>query len=30
MGASYAALADSFKLGISTIDYVIKEICEAI
>jgi len=30
MGASYAALADSFRLGISTIHYIIKEVCEAI
>jgi len=29
-GASFAALADSFRLGISTIHYVIKEVCEAI
>jgi len=29
-GASYAALADSFRLGISTIHYIIKEVCEAI
>jgi len=28
--ASYAALADSFRLGISTIHYIIKEVCEAI
>jgi len=30
MGVSYAALADSFRLGISTIHYVTKEVCEAI
>jgi len=29
-GASYAALADSFGLGISTVRYIIKEVCEAI
>jgi hypothetical protein len=29
-GMSYAALADSFRLGISTIHYTIKEVCEAI
>jgi len=29
-GASYAALADSFRLGISTIHYIIKAFCEAI
>jgi hypothetical protein len=29
-GASYAALADSFRLGISTIHYIIKEVFEAI
>jgi len=29
-GASYAALADSFRLGIPTIHYIIKEVCEAI
>jgi len=29
-GASYAALADSFRLGISTIHYIIKEVCEAV
>jgi len=29
-GLSYATLADSFRLGISTIPYKIKEICEAI
>jgi hypothetical protein len=29
-GASYAALADYFSLGISTIHYIIKEVCEAI
>jgi len=28
-GASYAALEDSFRLGISTIHYIIKEVCEA-
>ena len=28
--ASYAALTDSFRLGISTIHYIIKEVCEAI
>jgi hypothetical protein len=28
--ASYAALADSFRLGISNIHYIIKEVCEAI
>jgi len=28
--ASYAALADSFSLGISTIHYIIKEVCESI
>jgi len=27
---SYAALADSFRLGISTIHYIMKEVCEAI
>ena len=30
MGMSYAALADSFRLGISAIHYVIREVCEAI
>ena len=30
MAVSYAALADSFRLRISTIHYVIKEVCEAI
>ena len=30
MGASYAALAHSFRLRISTIHYTIKEVCEAI
>jgi hypothetical protein len=30
MGASYAALADSFRLRISTIHYIIKEVDEAI
>ena len=29
-GAFYAALADSFRLGTSTIHYIIKEVCEAI
>jgi len=29
-GASYAALADSFRFGISTVHYIIKEVCEAI
>ena len=29
-GASYASLADSFRLGISTAHYIIKEVCEAI
>jgi hypothetical protein len=29
-GASYAALADSFRLGISTIHYIIKEVCETL
>jgi hypothetical protein len=29
-GPSYAALADSFRLGISTIHYIIEEVCEAI
>jgi hypothetical protein len=29
MGASYAALADSVRLGISTIHYIIKEVCKA-
>jgi len=29
-GASYAALADSFRLGISAVHYIIKEVCEAI
>ena len=29
-GASYAALADCFRLGISTVHYIIKEVCEAI
>jgi len=29
-GASYAALAESFRLGISTVHYIIKEVCEAI
>jgi len=29
-GASYAALAYSFRLRISTIHYIIKEVCEAI
>jgi len=29
-GASYAALADSFRFGISAIHYIIKEVCEAI
>jgi hypothetical protein len=29
-GMSYAALADSFRLGLSTIHYIIKEVCEAI
>jgi len=29
MSASYAALADSFSLGISTMHYIIKEVCEA-
>jgi len=29
-GASYAALADSFRFGISAIHYVIKEVREAI
>ena len=28
MGVSYAALADSFTLGISTIHYISKEVCE--
>jgi len=28
--ASYAALEDSFRLGISTIHYIIKEVCEAL
>ena len=28
--ASYAALADSFRLGIFTIHCIIKEVCEAI
>jgi hypothetical protein len=28
--ASYAALADSVRLGISVINYIIKEVCEAI
>jgi len=30
MGVSYAALADSFRLRISTIHYIIKEVCKAI
>jgi len=30
MGASYAVLADSFRLGISAVHYIIKEVCEAI
>ena len=30
MSASYAALVDSFRLGISTIHYIIKEVCKAI
>ena len=30
MAESYAALADSFRLGISTIHCIIKEVCEAI
>jgi len=29
-GVSYAALADSFRLGISAVHYIIKEVCEAI
>jgi len=29
-GASYSALADSFRLGISTIHYIINEVFEAI
>jgi hypothetical protein len=30
MGVSYAALADSFRLGISAIHYIIIEVCDAI
>jgi hypothetical protein len=30
MGAYYAALANPFRLGISTIHCIIKEVCEAI
>jgi len=29
-GASYAALADSFRLGISVVHYIIKGVCEPI
>ena len=29
-GASYAAVADSFRLGISAVHYIIKDVCEAI